>query len=209
MSGNPSMLVCDNQSKSGNKNNVGIRLGCGQSAVVERTHQRPMVRLFRRMDGMDAGCVRLHRLPAHHGADRAGVWRSDHRSDRGLLGHPGHAARWCDSLRLVGRPFGTPGTADDFDPVVFGVQFACRALADLHLPVRDPGAAGHRDGGGVASRRGAGDGILAGPLTWTDVRSVAGIVGAGLCLVRRWRTASCTLRSKPGIRAMAGAVCLS
>ena len=76
-----------------------------------------MVRLFRRMDGVDARCVRLHRLPAHYGADRAGVWRSDHRSDRGLLGHPGNAARWCDSLRLVGRPFGTPGTADDFDPL--------------------------------------------------------------------------------------------
>src|SRR6185503_9168644 len=93
-------------------------------------------------------------------------------------------ARWCNSLRLVGRPFGTPGPADDFDPVVFGVQFARRALADVHLPVRDPGAAGHRDGGGVASRRGAGDGILAGPLTWTDVGSVAGIMGARVCLVR-------------------------
>src|SRR3954468_17368543 len=95
--------------------------------MVERTHQRPMVRLFRRMDGVDARCVRLHRLPAHYGADRAGVWRSDHRSDRGLLGHPSHAARRCDSLRLVGRPFGTAGTADDFDPMVF----VCNLLAGL------------------------------------------------------------------------------
>src|SRR4051794_28310187 len=141
-----------------------------------------MVCLYCCMVGVDAGCVRLHRLPADHGADRGGVWCPDHRSDRGLLGHSDHAARWCDSFRLVGRPYGTPGTADDFDSVVFGVQFACRALADLHLPVRDPGTAGHRDGGGVASRRGAGDGILAGPLTWTDVRSVAGIVGLGFAL---------------------------
>src|SRR5947207_1064454 len=101
--------------------------------------------------------------------DRGGVWRSDHRSDRGLLRHSGHAARWCDSLRLVGRPFGTPGTADDFDPMVFGVQFTGRALADLHLSVHYPRAAGHRDGRGVAGRRGAGNGILAGALTGTDV----------------------------------------
>ena len=88
------------------------------------------------------------------------------------------------AVRLAGRPSGTPGTADDLDLLVFDVQFTRGLLADLHLPVRDPRAAGHRHGRGVASRRGAGDGILAGPLTGTDVGGAARIVGAGLCLVR-------------------------
>ena len=39
-------------------------------AVVEGTHQGPVVRLYRRLAGLDAGRVRLHDLPAHHGADR-------------------------------------------------------------------------------------------------------------------------------------------
>src|ERR1044071_2907718 len=134
------------------------------------------------MVGLDTRRVRFHRLPTHHGADRAGVRRPDHRSNRGLLGHPCNEARRRHSLRLVGRPFGTTSAADDFDPVVFDMQSTGRALADFHLPVRDPCAAGHWNGRRMASRRGAGHGVLARPLTGIHVRRAAKILGLGFAL---------------------------
>ena len=53
------------------------------------------------------------------------------------------------------------------------------ALAQLHVSVRGQGLAGHRDGRGMAGRRGAGDGILARPIARLHVRRVAGLVGPG------------------------------
>src|SRR3954462_15876334 len=38
--------------------------------LVQRTDQGSMVRLQRRLARLDARCVRLHRLPLHHRADR-------------------------------------------------------------------------------------------------------------------------------------------
>ena len=64
----------------------------------------------------------------------------------------------------------------------------CNFLAgfspSFHVPVRDPGAVGHRHGGGMAGRRGAGDGILAGTVSRADVRGLAGVLGIGLRIVR-------------------------
>ena len=56
-------------------------------------------------------------------------------------------------------------------------------LAQFHVPVRGPGAAGHRDGRGMAGRCGAGDGILAGTVARLHVRCAARLMGAGLRVV--------------------------
>src|SRR5204863_9538381 len=68
------------------KHKIGEQEPCRDTPRVRSTcrggKNRPKTNgtLICRMDGMDARCVRLPRLPAHHGADRAGVWGSDHRS---------------------------------------------------------------------------------------------------------------------------------
>src|SRR3954452_20716940 len=54
--------------KQGVQINVWIRRKRGKRSVVERTNQGPMVRLLRRLDGLDARRLRLHRLPSDHGA---------------------------------------------------------------------------------------------------------------------------------------------
>src|SRR5580692_159443 len=61
--------------------NVRIRRKRGRRSLVERTHQGPMVRLLRRLDGVDARRFRLHRLPPDHGADCARVRGSADRRD--------------------------------------------------------------------------------------------------------------------------------
>jgi hypothetical protein len=170
--------------KQGVQIDVRIRQKRGKRSVVERTHQGPMVRLLRRLDGLDARRLRLHRLPSDHGADRAGVRGSADRRDRDLLGHAGHAPGWSDGIRLAGRSAGTPSASDDLHSLVFHLQFPRGLLAQLYLPVRDPGAVGHRHGGGMAGRRGAGDGILAGAVARADVRRLAGVLGVGLRTVR-------------------------
>ena len=104
--------------------------------------------------------------------------------DRDLLGHAGHAPGWSDGIRLAGRSDGAPSASDDLHSLVFHLQFPRRLLAKLCLPVCDPGTAGHRHGGGMAGRRGAGDGILAGAVSRADVRRLAGVLGVGLRTVR-------------------------
>src|ERR1700681_2575511 len=89
------------------KNNTGgladVRIECTRVrvAVVERTHQRSVVRLLCCVDGLDAGRVRLHGLSPDHGADRAGIWGSADRRDRNLLGHVDHAPGRRNRVRLV------------------------------------------------------------------------------------------------------------
>ncbi len=61
-------------------------------------------------------------------------------------------------LGLAGGSGRAPNTADDLDPVVFGLQLLRRLLADLRAPVPVPRAARHRHGRGMAGRRGARDG---------------------------------------------------
>src|SRR5580704_5918421 len=59
----------------------GVRDGdgrCGREArcLVAGTEQGPVVSLGGRMAGLDAGCVRLHDLPADHAADIPGIRRA-------------------------------------------------------------------------------------------------------------------------------------
>ena len=68
------------------------------------------------------------------------------------------------------------------------------------VPVPLPRAARHRHGRGMAGRRGAGDGILAGALARLHERHPAGLVGPRLRCCRRWPTACSTTTS-------AGAAC--
>src|SRR5580700_3187607 len=163
---------------------VRIRWKRDKRSLVERTHKGPMVRLLRRLDGLDARRLRLHRLPSDHGTDRAGVRGSAAQRNRNFLGHAGHAPGWSDGIRLAGRSDGAPSASDDLHSLVFHLQFPRGLLAKLHLPVRDPGAVGHRHGRGMAGWCGAGDGILAGAVARADVRRVAGVLGVGLRAVR-------------------------
>ena len=175
--------------------------------LVEGTHQGPMVRLYSGLARLDAGCVRFHRLPADHGADRAGIRRAAHRGHRDLHGHADYAPGRCDGFRLVGRPYGAPGTADDLHPVVLDLQPPRGLLTQFYIPVRGPGAAGHRDGRGMAGRCGAGDGVLAGTVARLHVRCAARLMGAGLRVVgARLRPAVLAARSLAS-RAMAGVAC--
>src|SRR5712672_3249053 len=50
-----------------------------RSALVEGTDQGPVASLYRRLARLDARRVRLHHLPADHGADLPGIRRSHHR----------------------------------------------------------------------------------------------------------------------------------
>ena len=56
-------------------------------------------------------------------------------------------------------------------------QFCRRLLPDLHVPVRLPRAARHRHGGGMAGRRGAGDGAMAAALARLYERRAARLLG--------------------------------
>ena len=164
--------------------------------LVEGTHQGSMVRLYSGLAGLDAGRVRFHRLPADHDADRARIRCAAHRGHRDLHGHADYAPGRCDGFRLVVRPYGAPGAADDLHPVVLDLQPPRRLLTQFYIPVCGPCTAGHRDGRGMAGRCGAGDGVLASAVARLHVRCAARLMGAGLRAVgRRLRLAVLTARS--------------
>ena len=149
-------------------------------AVVEGTNQGSVAGVVGGLARLDARCLRLHRLPADHGADRQGVQRAADRGDRGLHHHAVAAAGRCDGVRLARRSGRAQDSADDLDPVVLDLQLHRRLLAHLRLPVLLPRAARHRHGRGMAGRRVACDGILAGALARLDERRPAGLLGTGL-----------------------------
>ncbi len=108
--------------------------------MVEGTNQGPVVRLRRRVAGLDARRVRLHRLPADHASDRTDVRRVDDRRDLRLHHHAVDAAGGRHRVRLARRSDGPQEAADDRDPRLFAVQLRRRLLAHLPVPVLRPRA---------------------------------------------------------------------
>ena len=129
-----------------------------------------------------------------------GVQRSADRGDRGLRHHAVAAAGRRDRVRLARRSGRAEDPADDLDPLVLDLQLHRRLLAHLRLPVLLPRAARHRHGSGMAGRRIARHGILAGALARTDEFGAARLVGARLPAPPAPPTACCSTAS-------AGAAC--
>src|SRR5216684_7261606 len=129
-----------------------------------------MVRLVGGLARMDAGRLRLHRVPPDHGADRQGVRRAADRggvrADDHLVDAPGRRRR----RGLARRPDRAQDAADDFDRMVFAEQFHRRFLSDPVVSAAVPRVARDRHGGGMAGRRGTGDGELAAALARLDER---------------------------------------
>src|SRR5271165_65774 len=146
------------------------------NSLVEGADERPVVRLGGLLARLDLGCVRLHDVPADHGADLAGIRRA---ADRGRVFAERDfvaAARRRSRLGMARRPDRAQDAADDLDPVVFDLQFHRRLLADVWVSLSVPRAAGHRHGRGMAGRRGSRDGVLAGALPRVHERDAAGLV---------------------------------
>ncbi len=134
---------------------------------------------------LDARRVRFHDFPADHGADLQGFRRAAGRCAGGVHRHAVAAPAGRDRLRVACRSGWAENPVDDLDPRLFAVQLRRRVLADLPVPVRMPGRARYFHGSGMAGRRRAGDGILAGALARFHERHVAGLVGSGLPVVER------------------------
>ena len=144
----------------------------------------------RRLARLDPRCVRLHHLPVDHGADRGSVPRAADRSDGGIHRNPVAAAGGRRRLRLARRSHRAQDAIDDLDPVVLDVQPVRRPLAELRAALPVPRAARHRHGCGVARRRRARHGVVAGPLARPHERRAAGVVEYRLPAVEpRLRTA--------------------
>src|SRR6516225_3433475 len=85
----------------------------------------------------------------------------------------------------LARRSGRPQTAaDDLDPVVLGLQLYRRLLPDFHVPVRGARPARNRHGRGMACRRHACDGVVAGTLPRPDGCRDAGILGNRICALQ-------------------------
>src|SRR5438046_9941472 len=86
--------------------------------LVERTNQGPMAGLVGRLVRLDTRRVRLHGIPADHGADRQRVRRLLDGSDRCLHDYAVDASRRCVRVGLARRSRGAQDPADDFDRLV-------------------------------------------------------------------------------------------
>ena len=145
--------------------------------MVERTYEGSVVRLYRCMVGVDARCVRFHRVPADHAGDRAVFRRIDAASDLRVHDHFVDASPGCHRVRLAGRSDRPQDTADDRDPRLFAVQLRRGPGADLHFPVRCPRHPRLLHGRGMARRLGAGDGNLAAAFARLHGRGAARLLG--------------------------------
>src|SRR6516164_6523093 len=151
--------------------------------MVEGTHQRPMVRLVGGLAGLDPRRLRLHRLPADHGADLSRIWRAVERSRLRADDHAVDAADRRRRFRLARRPDRAKNPVDDLDPRLLALQLHRRVFADITIPADLPRIARDIYGSGVARRGGLGDGELAYPLARFHERGPAGVVGDRLCAV--------------------------
>src|SRR5260370_6058614 len=83
-----------------------------------------------------------------------------------------------DGGRLACRSARAQEAVDDLDRLVFGLQFYRRFFAGILVPVSVPRPARHWYGGGMAGRRGAGDGAVADPFARFYGRGSAGVMGS-------------------------------
>src|SRR6516162_1106441 len=150
--------------------------------MVEGADQGPMASVVRRLARLDVGRLRFHDFPADHVADFAGVQCSADRSDRGFHFDLVDAAGRCDRVGLARRPDRAQDPADGLDRLVFAVQLHCQLFSGFLVSVPVSRTARHRHGSGMAVRRGAGDGAMAGPLARLYGRGAAGLVGIGALL---------------------------
>src|SRR5437870_3183789 len=111
----PGVSSCNAQ---GGVSNGDHRSDDERTALVERADPGSMAGLVGRLVRVDAGRLRLHRVPADHGADLQGVRGLPDASDRGAHRDPVDAPGGSVRLRLAGRSGRAPGALDDLHRLV-------------------------------------------------------------------------------------------
>src|SRR5215470_12271883 len=160
--------------------------------LVEGTDQGSMDGVGGGLARLDPRRLRFHHFLVSHGADRQRFRRPADGGDDRL--HPDlvDAPSRRDRRRLARRPNGPQDAANDLDRRLLVLQFHRRFLAELLVFAAISDVARRLHGGGVAGRRGLGDGDLADPLARLYGRGFARIVGSRRGFVGR--------RVRPAIR---------
>jgi hypothetical protein len=137
------------------------------------------------MARVDARCLRLHLVPADHGANFTGISCPFDRCSVRAVGDVVAEAGWRRRLRLARRPGRAQDPADDLDPVVFAQQFRGGLLANFHLSVPVPRAARHWHGRRMAGRWRTRNGDVAGTFARLHGWRPARLMGTWLYAVER------------------------
>src|SRR5215831_9027055 len=160
--------------------------------LVEGTDQGSMDGVGGGLARLDPRRLRFHHFLVSHGADRQRLRRPADGGDDRLHLHLVDAPNRRDRRRLVGRPNGPQDAADDLDRRLLVLQLHRRFLAELLVFAAVSDVARRFHGGGMAGRRGLGDGDLADPLARLYGRGFTRIVGSRRSFVGR--------RLRPAIR---------
>ena len=165
--------------------NSGSRRRIENNPLVEGAEPGSMVCLCRGLARLDVGCVRLHRFPAHHAPDRAGVWCVDDGCDVCFHDYALDAAGGRNCFRLDWRSDRPQKAFDDRDLGLLALQFRRRLLAYLHVSIHGTSNPRIVHGRRMAGRLRACDGNLAHTVTGAHERSAARFLGPRFSAVVR------------------------